>query len=123
MREFEQYRLGAEDEDGRYLPADEGLFTRVVDGAVNWQSRIDQATDRGLVAKWPIDRIDPVLWTLSRDFVGDTAETASLLWPQPLTPAGRPPTEAAVPTPAWSGRCPRPPASTCTCSSTASRSN
>ncbi|MGI8943143.1 MAG: cisplatin damage response ATP-dependent DNA ligase [Qipengyuania sp.] len=28
------------------------------------------------------DRIDPVLWTLSRDFVGDTAETASLLWPQ-----------------------------------------
>jgi len=27
------------------------------------------------------DRIDPVLWTLSRDFVGDTAETASLLWP------------------------------------------
>ena len=29
------------------------------------------------------DRVDPVLWTLSRDFVGDTAETASLLWPQP----------------------------------------
>jgi DNA ligase-1 len=27
------------------------------------------------------DRVDPVLWTLSRDFVGDTAETASLLWP------------------------------------------
>ncbi|KWV91389.1 cisplatin damage response ATP-dependent DNA ligase [Erythrobacter sp. YT30] len=26
-------------------------------------------------------RVDPVLWTLSRDFVGDTAETASLLWP------------------------------------------
>ncbi|GMM91781.1 cisplatin damage response ATP-dependent DNA ligase [Qipengyuania sp. MTN3-11] len=31
------------------------------------------------------DRIDPVLWTLSRDFVGDTAETASLLWPSPAT--------------------------------------
>ncbi|HAW37718.1 MAG TPA: ATP-dependent DNA ligase, partial [Erythrobacter sp.] len=29
------------------------------------------------------DRVDPVLWTLSRDFVGDTAETASLLWPSP----------------------------------------
>lgn len=29
------------------------------------------------------ERIDPVLWTLSRDFVGDTAETASLLWPAP----------------------------------------
>ncbi|KHL24654.1 ATP-dependent DNA ligase [Croceibacterium mercuriale] len=38
------------------------------------------------------DRVDPVLWTLSRDFVGDTAETASLLWPQPLTPAAPPPT-------------------------------
>ncbi len=31
------------------------------------------------------DRVDPVLWTLSRDFVGDTAETASLLWPQEST--------------------------------------
>ncbi|MDF1833446.1 MAG: cisplatin damage response ATP-dependent DNA ligase [Alteraurantiacibacter sp. bin_em_oilr2.035] len=27
------------------------------------------------------DRVDPVLWSLSRDFVGDTAETASFLWP------------------------------------------
>ncbi|MEZ5681061.1 MAG: cisplatin damage response ATP-dependent DNA ligase [Erythrobacter sp.] len=37
------------------------------------------------------DRVDPVLWTLSRDFVGDTAETASLLWPAPdITPS--PPT-------------------------------
>ncbi len=30
------------------------------------------------------ERVDPVLWTLSRDFVGDTAETASLLWPEPI---------------------------------------
>ncbi|MBO80855.1 MAG: ATP-dependent DNA ligase [Citromicrobium sp.] len=37
------------------------------------------------------DRVDPVLWTLSRDFVGDTAETASLLWPQPAD-APSPPT-------------------------------
>jgi DNA ligase-1 len=29
------------------------------------------------------ERVDPVLWMLSRDFVGDTAETASLLWPEP----------------------------------------
>src|SRR5690349_21746164 len=28
------------------------------------------------------ERVDPVLWVLSRDFVGDTAETASLLWPE-----------------------------------------
>jgi DNA ligase 1 len=30
-----------------------------------------------------MERIDPLLWNLSRDFVGDTAETASLLWPEP----------------------------------------
>ncbi|MBA4044210.1 MAG: ATP-dependent DNA ligase, partial [Erythrobacter sp.] len=30
-----------------------------------------------------MERVDPVLWALSRDFVGDTAETASLLWPEP----------------------------------------
>lgn len=29
------------------------------------------------------ERVDPALWNLSRDFVGDTAETASLLWPAP----------------------------------------
>ena len=38
------------------------------------------------------DRVDPVLWTLSRDFVGDTAETASLLWPEPLGDVMAPPT-------------------------------
>ena len=27
------------------------------------------------------DKIDPVLYQLSRDYVGDTAETVSLLWP------------------------------------------
>lgn len=38
------------------------------------------------------ERVDPVLWTLSRDFVGDTAETASLLWPEPLEAPDAPPT-------------------------------
>lgn len=43
------------------------------------------------------DRVDPVLWTLSRDFVGDTAETASLLWPDPpLTKAADASTSPAV---------------------------
>lgn len=75
-REFELFRMGAEDEDGQSLPADEALFGRVVDAAVTWQSRIDQATDRGLVAKWPIDRIDPVLRALFR------AAGAELVTPQ-----------------------------------------
>ena len=34
------------------------------------------------------DRIDPVLLSMSRDYVGDMAETLSLLWP---TPEGEPP--------------------------------
>lgn len=38
------------------------------------------------------ERVDPVLWTLSRDFVGDTAETASLLWPAPEDAASDAPT-------------------------------
>jgi DNA ligase-1 len=37
------------------------------------------------------ERVDPVLWALSRDFVGDTAETASLLWPEPPGAAMTPP--------------------------------
>ena len=31
-------------------------------------------------------RVDPVLTKLSRDYVGDTAETVALLWPTPSTP-------------------------------------
>ena len=41
-------------------------FRAVIDHAVNWQAKIDQMTDRALVAKWPIDRIDPVLRALFR---------------------------------------------------------
>jgi DNA ligase-1 len=38
-----------------------------------------------------MERVDPVLWVLSRDFVGDTAETASLLWPEPSSDVTPPP--------------------------------
>ncbi len=38
------------------------------------------------------ERIDPVLLAMSYDYVGDMAETASLLWPEPLTPPPPPPT-------------------------------
>ncbi|MWV26310.1 cisplatin damage response ATP-dependent DNA ligase [Aurantiacibacter rhizosphaerae] len=38
------------------------------------------------------ERVDPVLWSLSRDFVGDTAETASFLWPEPVGAVAQPPT-------------------------------
>lgn len=65
-REFQNFRIAFEDRDGPTAEADEALFARILDEVVMWQSRIDQATDRGLVAKWPIDRIDPVLRAIFR---------------------------------------------------------
>lgn len=69
--EFETHRFGAviEDDTGEAVEMEEGdpgHFRRVVGEAVNWQARIDQMTDRALVAKWPIARIDPVLRALFR---------------------------------------------------------
>ncbi|WP_066799242.1 cisplatin damage response ATP-dependent DNA ligase [Sphingomonas soli] len=32
------------------------------------------------------ERVDPILYRMSRDFVGDTAETIALLWPEPAIP-------------------------------------
>ena len=51
---------------------------------------VKSATIRNLL----VERIDPVLYALSRDYVGDTAETASLLWPEPLGDVAPPPTVA-----------------------------
>lgn len=65
-REFQDWRIGTEYEGEMTPEADEKLFDRVVEDAVTWQSKIDQMTDRALVAKWPIDRIDPVLRALFR---------------------------------------------------------
>ena len=43
-----------------------------------------------------MERVDPVLFQLSRDYVGDTAETASLLWPGPETVQDPPTVAEAV---------------------------
>src|SRR5436190_4277457 len=45
---------------------------------------VKPAAIRGLVE----ERIDPMLFYMSRDYVGDTSETLALLWP---TPPGEPP--------------------------------
>ncbi len=37
------------------------------------------------------ERVDPVLLAMSYDYVGDMAETASLLWPEPPGLAEPPP--------------------------------
>ncbi|MBK5933204.1 NusB antitermination factor [Rhodovulum imhoffii] len=65
--EFETWRFGLGYEDGQDLvEGDVNHFRMVLDEAVNWQARIDQMTDRALVAKWPIARIDPTLRALFR---------------------------------------------------------
>ncbi|WP_347310638.1 transcription antitermination factor NusB [Defluviimonas sp. SAOS-178_SWC] len=65
-REFENFRFGAVYDEDEMAEGDTGLFRKTVEDAVNWQAKIDQMTDRALVAKWPIDRIDPVLRALFR---------------------------------------------------------
>jgi transcription antitermination protein NusB len=64
--EFETHRFGAVYDEDEMAEGDVGHFRAVIDGAVNWQAKIDQMTDRALVAAWPIDRIDPVLRALFR---------------------------------------------------------
>ena len=65
-REFETHRFGATYEEDEMAEGDPYLFRQIIEEAVNLQARIDQMTDRALVAKWPIGRIDPVLRALFR---------------------------------------------------------
>jgi len=69
--EFETHRFGAVYDDEEMAEGDVGHFRKLIDHAVNWQARIDQLTDRALVAAWPIDRIDPVLRALFRAAGGE----------------------------------------------------
>ena len=64
--EFLDHRFGAEYEGTEMQEGDVDHFAQVLDAAVNYQAPIDQATDRALVAKWPIARIDPTLRALFR---------------------------------------------------------
>ncbi|MEW9919458.1 transcription antitermination factor NusB [Marimonas sp. MJW-29] len=65
-REFLDHRFGAVYEGEEMVDGDIDLFARLLDVAVNYQAPIDQMTDRALVAKWPIARIDPTLRALFR---------------------------------------------------------
>ncbi len=64
--EFEDHRFGAVYEGEEMAEGDTKLFRTVLREAVNQQAKIDQMTDRALVAKWPIARIDPTLRALFR---------------------------------------------------------
>src|SRR6476619_145685 len=62
---------------------DRGLALAALTGTLDIP-HIKPAAIRGLAE----ERIDPVLLRMSRDYVGDGAETVSLLWP---VPEGEPP--------------------------------
>lgn len=64
--EFLDHRFGAVIEGDELADGDVALFQKTMRDAVNWQAKIDQMTDRALVAKWPIGRIDPTLRALFR---------------------------------------------------------
>jgi N utilization substance protein B len=74
-REFETHRFGAVYDGQEMAEGDVDHFRGLIDHAVNMQARIDQMTDRALVAKWPISRIDPVLRALFRAAGGEMLET------------------------------------------------
>ena len=81
-REFETHRFGAIYDGDEMAEGDVTHFRAVVDHAVNFQAMIDQMTDRALVAKWPIDRIDPVIRALFR---AAGAELTQMITPPKVT--------------------------------------
>lgn len=66
MQEFEDHRFGATYDGDEMQEGDLDTFHRLMEFAVDNQAAIDQMTDRALVAKWPIARIDPTLRAVFR---------------------------------------------------------
>jgi DNA ligase-1 len=66
---------------------DRGWALAALTGGLDFPA-VKASTVRALL----MERVDPVLFQLSRDYVGDTAETASLLWPEPPQRSDPPPT-------------------------------
>src|SRR5919112_4787406 len=57
---------------------DRGIALAALTGGLDI-AHVKPAAIRGLIE----ERVDPVLFYMSRDYVGDTAETVALLWPVP----------------------------------------
>ena len=76
VEEFETHRIGAEVDGEQYVEADTGYFRELIEIAVREQSKIDKLTDRALVEKWPIGRIDPTLRSLFRAAGAELIEAA-----------------------------------------------
>ena len=75
--EFETHRFGATYDGEEMAEGDPALFRKTLEHAVARQGVIDQMTDRALVAKWPIDRIDPTLRALFRAAGAELVETTT----------------------------------------------
>lgn len=75
IAEFEDHRFGATYEGDEMAEGDIDLFRHTMKDAVNYQAKIDQMTDRALVAKWPIARIDPTLRALFRAAGAELVQT------------------------------------------------
>ncbi len=66
IEEFETHRFGADVDGDVFEEGDPKHFRAVVENALTHQAKIDQMTDKALVAAWPIDRIDPTIRALFR---------------------------------------------------------
>jgi len=64
--EFLNYRFGETYDGAELIDGDISHFKMLVEKAVDNQAKIDQLTDRALVARWPLGRIDPTLRALFR---------------------------------------------------------
>ncbi len=64
--EFIKFRFGEVDNESKLVDGNKDFFKNLVSSAVKFQAFIDQMTDRALVEKWPIDRIDPTLRAVFR---------------------------------------------------------
>jgi N utilization substance protein B len=75
--QFEAHRIGAEIDGDLYREADIGLFRKILDDVVSRQAAIDQMTDRALVDKWPLARIDSILRAIFRAAGAELLEAES----------------------------------------------
>ncbi|HEX4179794.1 MAG TPA: transcription antitermination factor NusB [Caulobacteraceae bacterium] len=66
IREFVDHRFDSDMEGERLAPADEAYFHEIVRGAVDRQSKIDQAIVRRLAQNWRLERIDATLRAILR---------------------------------------------------------
>ncbi len=66
IEEFLAHRFGADVDGDQFEEGNPDHFRGIVENALTHQAKIDQLTDKALVEKWPINRIDPTIRALFR---------------------------------------------------------